>query len=92
MMMSCLHHVNVKPTMMTSCLCGVQTMQTPMTSCHVSQMCDEWNVNPDDVILMWFTLYANPNSIMSGMDDPDSGLSDLPETDLASQRTPSLAL
>ena len=58
-MMSCLHHVNVKQTMMTSSLHGVHTMQTPMTSCHISQTWQELTVNPNDIMLIWFMLYVN---------------------------------
>ena len=30
-----------------------------MTSCHLILTWHEWNVNADDVMMMWFTLYAN---------------------------------
>ena len=34
-------------------------MQTPMTSYHLIPMWHEWNMNADDVMVTWFTLFAN---------------------------------
>ena len=34
-------------------------MQTPMTSCHIIPMWYEWNANPNDIMMMLFTLHAN---------------------------------
>ena len=48
MMMSCLHHTDVK-----------QTMITPMTSCHLIPTWQKWNANADDVMMTWFTLFVN---------------------------------
>ena len=45
--------------MMMSCLCGVHAMQTPMMPCHIIATWWEWNVNPNDVMPMWFTSHAN---------------------------------
>ena len=28
-------------------------------SCHLIPTCHEWNANADDVMMMWFSLYAN---------------------------------
>ena len=30
-----------------------------MTSCQIIPTWHEWNVNADDVMMMWFALYAN---------------------------------
>ena len=30
-----------------------------MTSCQVIPMWDEWNVNADDFMMMWLTLFVN---------------------------------
>ena len=40
-----------------------------MTSCHLIPTWHEWNVNADDVMMMWFALYVNPSDVMSGMHD-----------------------
>ena len=34
-------------------------MQKRMMSCHLIPMWHEWNVNTADVMITWFTLYAN---------------------------------
>ena len=34
-------------------------MQTPMTSCHLIHMWHEWNVKANDIMMTWFTFYAN---------------------------------
>ena len=34
-------------------------MQTPMMSCHLNSTWHEWNMNAGDVMVMWFTSYAN---------------------------------
>ena len=34
-------------------------MQTPITSYHISHMWHKWNVNANDVMITWFTLYLN---------------------------------
>ena len=38
-----------------------------MTSCHLIPTWHKWNVNADDVMMTWFTLYVNPSDVMSGM-------------------------
>ena len=38
-----------------------------MMSCHVIPTWPEWNLNPDDIMMMWLTLYVNHSDIMSGM-------------------------
>ena len=40
-----------------------------MTSHHSIPMWWEWNMNPNIIMLMWFTLYANTNDITLGMHD-----------------------
>ena len=44
-------------------------MQTPMMSCQFIPTWHEWNVNADDIMMAWFTLYVNPNDVTSGMCD-----------------------
>ena len=44
-------------------------MQTPMMSCQIIPMWHGWNVNADDIMMMWFTLYMSPCDIMSAMHD-----------------------
>ena len=34
-------------------------MQTPMMSCHLIPMWHEWNAITNDIMITWFTLYAN---------------------------------
>ena len=34
-------------------------MQTLMTLCHLIPMWYEWNANTDDMMMIWFALYAN---------------------------------
>ena len=34
-------------------------MQTPVMSCHLNSTWHEWNANAGDVMVMWFTSYAN---------------------------------
>ena len=34
-------------------------MQTPMTSFHLIPTWHEWNMNVDDVMMMWFVLFDN---------------------------------
>ena len=38
-------------------------MQTPMMSCHIIPMWHKWNVNSDDIMLMWHALYATPSDV-----------------------------
>ena len=33
-------------------------MQAPMTLCHLIIMWHEWNMNANDVMMMWFALFA----------------------------------
>ena len=34
-------------------------MRTPMTSCHLVSVWHKWNMNAGDVMVTWFTSYAN---------------------------------
>ena len=34
-------------------------MSTPITSCHLIPIWHEWNANADDIMMIWFTLFAN---------------------------------
>ena len=34
-------------------------MQTPMTPCHFIPMWHEWNMNANDIMMMWFALFVN---------------------------------
>ena len=34
-------------------------MQTPMLSCHLIPMWHKWNGNTNDLMMMWFALFAN---------------------------------
>ena len=54
MMMSCIHHAHVK---------------TPMMSCHLIPTWHKWNANANDIMMIWFELYANTSDIMLGMHD-----------------------
>ena len=38
-----------------------------MTSCHLIPAWHKWNVNADDVMMIWFASYVNPSDITSGM-------------------------
>ena len=40
-----------------------------MTSWHLIPTWHEWNVNANDIMMTWFTLYVNPSDIISGMCD-----------------------
>ena len=53
--MSCLHHPHVMQTIMTWCSSNVNTMM----SCHLIATWHKRNVNAGDVMVMWFTSYAN---------------------------------
>ena len=64
-MMPCLYHVNAKPTMMTWCSGNANTNDI----CHLIPMWHEWNANTDDIMITWFTLYANSSDVMLGMHD-----------------------
>ena len=60
MMMSCLHHANVKQTIMMWCSSNVDTNDI---------MPPHSNMNATDIMMMWFALYANPSAVTSGMHD-----------------------
>ena len=38
-----------------------------MTSCHIIPLWNEWNMNADDIMMMWFESYVNPSDVTSGM-------------------------
>ena len=38
-----------------------------MMSCHRSNTWWEWNTNPNDIMMIWFALYATTNDVMLGM-------------------------
>ena len=44
-------------------------MQTPMMSCHIIPMSHEWNANANNIMMTWFTLYANPSDVTLSMHD-----------------------
>ena len=41
--------------------------ETPMMLRQLIPTLHEWNMNADDVVMTWFTLYAIPSDIKSGM-------------------------
>ena len=63
--MSCLHHANVKQTMMMWCSGNAKTddIMPLIPTLH------EWHVNAAAMMMTWLTLYVNPSDIMSGMCD-----------------------
>ena len=68
-MMSYQHHVIMKQTMMISCLHGVYTIQTPKDVMPCQLYTVGMEHKPHDIMLIWFTLYANLNDVTLGMHD-----------------------